>query len=154
MTGALVLRCTTRFVALPLESVSEVFRMAAMAVRLARAPRNCLGAVDHHGQLVPVFDLSALLRLSRPRVEEELIDGHVVLVADSLGQVGYAADEVTELVMEAPQPLPPSSDRLTTHAVRTSAGALAPMFEARALLTVLTREQVRRALAQLDGARP
>ena len=34
---------------------------------LLRAPRYCLGAIDYHGQLVPLLDLAA--RLTHPRHE-------------------------------------------------------------------------------------
>src|SRR3954466_14758971 len=109
MTGSLIIRVGDRLLALPMATVGEVFRMVAMAARLPRAPRHCLGVVDHHGRLVPVFDLGARLGLQTPRDDEGLVDGHVILVddealartsaaPDARVRVGYAVDEVRELI--------------------------------------------------------
>jgi purine-binding chemotaxis protein CheW len=160
MTGALVIRCGDRLLALPLPAVREVFRMVAMAARLPRAPQHCLGVVDVRGQLLPVFDLGARLQLAPPRSEAQLVDGHVVVVgSDAASAVGYAVDEVRELNELPVQPLTAGANTppgLTIGAVRCSDGRLAPLVEPGSLLSVLTRQRLRAALAALEdsGASP
>jgi purine-binding chemotaxis protein CheW len=156
MTGALVIRCGEHLLAVGLDPVLEVFRMVATSARLPRAPRHCLGVIDWRGQLVPVLDLGARLGLTAPRNEAQLVDGHVVVVIDSVGVLGYAVDEVRELNEHLPERLPTSSvvrfGGLTVGAVRCSDGRLAPLVEHAALLTVLAREQLREAMDALRDA--
>jgi purine-binding chemotaxis protein CheW len=151
----LLLRLGERLVALRLACVREVFRMVAMAARLPRAPRHCLGVVDCRGTLVPVFDLAGRLGLCAPRREKELCDGHVLTLEDSLGLVGYAVDEVRELSDEPPRALEGAGaaalGRLTLGAVRGRDGRLAPLLDETQLLTVLARQQLRAALAALSS---
>src|SRR5438874_397152 len=77
----------------------------AVAARLPRAPGHCLGVVDCRGRLVPVFALGARLGITPPRTERELVDGHVVLVQDPVGEIGYAVDELSELSEAWAEPL-------------------------------------------------
>jgi two-component system chemotaxis response regulator CheV len=140
--------------ALPLDAVREVFRMVAVAARLPRAPRTCLGVCDFHGQLVPLIDLGARLGLTPPREEIDFVDGHVLLVDDSVGAVGYVVDEVRELV-ESPAEVVEAAGsqalgKLTVGAVRCSDGTLAPLLEHGSLLTLVAREMLRNSLSALD----
>jgi purine-binding chemotaxis protein CheW len=154
MTGALVIRCGERLLALPLPAVREVFRMVAMAARLPRAPQHCLGVVDLRGQLLPVFDLGARLQLTRPRSEAELVDGQVVVVGFEAGAVGYAVDEVRELNDQPVQPVASGAHAaagITIGAVRCADGRLAPLVDPGSLFTVLTRQRLRAALAALEA---
>jgi purine-binding chemotaxis protein CheW len=148
-----VLRAGERVLALSMESVIEVFRMVAMAAKLPRAPRHCLGVVDCRGRLVPIFDLSARLGVRPPRSVEQLVDGHVLVVSDPCGEVGYAVDEVCELSEEPLEDLPaagsPATGGLALAAVRSSDGQVAPVLAASSLLTVLARHQLRAALEAL-----
>lgn len=160
MSGAVIIRGGDRLLALPLTGVVEVFRMVAVAAQLPRAPRHCLGVVDCRGRLVPVFDLAGRLGLAPARDERGLVDGHVVLIRDAVGEVGYAVDEVRELSENAPEPLEAQGaaalGRLTIGAMRTADGRLAPLLDPGSLLTVLGRHQLRAALEALaqKEARP
>ncbi len=151
-----VLRAGERLLALPMEAVAEVFRMVAMAATLPRAPRHCLGVVDCRGKLVPVFDLAGRLGLRPPRTVEQLVDGHVLVVEDPCGPVGYAVDEVLELSEEPLEDLPaagtPATGGLALAAVRTGERELAPVLAPASLLTVLARHQLRAALEALARA--
>src|SRR5258707_4066144 len=106
MTPFVVVRTGERQLALPLKPVIEVARMVAMAARLPRGPRNCLGIIDFRGQLVPVLDLGARLGLTPERRVVDFVDGHLLLLHDSLGIIGYAVDEVCELGEQTPEELP------------------------------------------------
>jgi purine-binding chemotaxis protein CheW len=156
--SSVVFRCGERLLAVPLDSVQEVFRMVAVSARLPRAPRTCLGVVDCRGRLVPLFDLGARLGVTPPRDELALVDAHVVLVNDSVGTVGYVVDEVRELVEQAPEPVVASGSsaigRLTIGAVRCSDGKLAPLVEQGALLTVAARHMLRASLEALAEGAP
>jgi chemotaxis signal transduction protein len=151
-----VLRCGDRLLALPLGDVSEVFRMVATAAKLPRAPRHCLGVVDCRGLLLPLFDLGARLGITPPRSERQLCDGHIVLVQQPAGPVGFAVDELRELV-EAPfEPLAgselPALSGLVFGTVRCGDGQLAPLLDRAALLTVRARQQLGAALDSLRSA--
>lgn len=154
MNGSLIIRCGTHLLALPSSAVFAVFRMVAMAAQLPRPPRHCLGFADVRGLLVPVLDLAARIGLSRVRTPLELIDGHLILARDPLCTLGWAVDEVRELVEEAPdfvdapaRAIGPVS-ALIRGAVRTTAGERVPLLEPAALLTVVARHQLRLALEQ------
>lgn len=160
MNGSLIVRCASQRLALPLAGVHEVFRMVAVATRMPRAPRHCLGVVDHHGRLVPLFDLVARLGLGRPRDEEALVDCHVVLLDEPglarLGvptAVGYVVDEVHELTEAPVEPLPIAhgNGQLARTAVRCTDGTLAPILDRGGVLTVLQRAELRVALETLRG---
>jgi chemotaxis signal transduction protein len=156
MSGFVVVRLRERLLALPLNAVHEVFRMVAIATQLPLAPRHCLGVIDCRGRIVPVFDLGARLGLVPPRSPAELVDGHVVLVQDPVGEIGFAVCEVRELVDHAPEAVPaggtPSLGRLTVAAVRCSDGRLAALVEHSSLLTLRTRHELRGALEALERA--
>ena len=154
--GSLLFRCAERLLALPMAAVDEVFRMVAMAARLPRAPRHVLGVVDCRGRLVPVIDLGARLGLCAPRDELGLADGHVLVVRDRVGAVGYAVDEVRELSEAAVEPLGRAGDAraaLVGAAIRLGDGSLAPLLDPPALLTARARHGLQQALAALE-ARP
>lgn len=61
-------RLDDRLLGLPLESVVRVERAAAVTP-LPGAPPSLLGALNHHGRLLPVVDLRQRLRLSGREVE-------------------------------------------------------------------------------------
>jgi purine-binding chemotaxis protein CheW len=149
-----VFRISERKLALPMEAVVEVFRMVAIAARLPRAPRHCLGVVDCRGRLVPVFDLGARLGITRPRSEVQLVDAHVLMVRDPAGVVGHVVDEVCELSEHALEPMPQTGSAaigaLTLGAVRCIDDVLAPVVAPSALLTVMARHQLRAALEALE----
>jgi purine-binding chemotaxis protein CheW len=149
-TPFIVLRIATTRLALPMDSVVEVARMVAMAAHLPRGPRHCLGVIDYHGQLVPVLDLGARLGLSPTRREADFVDGHLLLVKDSLGMVGYAVDEVCELGEQAPAEVSAAGVAVST--VRCGDDAVAPLMSTGSFLTVLTRQKLREGLAALRSA--
>jgi chemotaxis signal transduction protein len=153
LVGQMIVRCADRIVALPLDRVTEVFQMVALASAMPGAPRYCIGVVDWHGQLVPVFDLAARLGLCDARDGEALVDGHVVLVEDSVGRVGYAVDEVRELSHVAPEAIAaaPAFGRLVVGAVATG-GGVAPLIAPSLLLTAVARHRLRVMLDQARGA--
>jgi purine-binding chemotaxis protein CheW len=156
-TGSVLFRCADRLLALPISSVVEVFRMVSVVARLPRAPRHALGVVDCHGELVPLVDLGARLGLCAPRTEEALVDGHVIVVKDALGPVGYAVDEVRELTeAELEQVATEGRQALGAFvrgAVRPSEGGLAPLLEPAVLLTTRARHELRAALQRLSSER-
>jgi chemotaxis signal transduction protein len=155
MHASLVIDCAGRCLALPLDGVIEVFRMVAMAAPVPRGPRDCLGLLDHRGRLVPAFDLAARLALRAARTPEQLVDGHLVLIADRVGPVAYAVDEAREIVEAEPEPLAAggagSLGRAVAGTVRRSDGASAPLIDPVALLSVRARQAVRQALEELPA---
>ena len=153
--GSLIFRLGDRSLALPLERVVEVFRMVAISTRLLRAPRDCLGLVDFHGQLVPLIDLGARLGLTKNRDTHALVDGQVVVLEDPLGKVGYAVDEVSEL---SELPLEAVSDNsqhalglLALGMVRLNENEVIPQLDPAALLSARSRHQLRQALDENTG---
>lgn len=76
----LIVRCADLWLALPIGDVLEVVRMVAPASPLPRVPRYCIGAIDYHGQLVPMIDLAARLGRCPARRPSELIDARIVLL--------------------------------------------------------------------------
>lgn len=80
----LIVRCAHLWLALPIGDVLEVVRMVAPASPLPRVPRYCIGAIDYHGQLVPLIDLAARLGLCAPRRPVELIDARIVILTQQL----------------------------------------------------------------------
>mgnify|MGYP000252241742 CR=1 FL=1 len=93
---SLILRCAGNTLALPLAQVVEVVLVVAPAAPLLRAPRYCLGAVDYHGQLVPLIDLAARLGLRAPRTVLDLPEGRIVMLQGRVGLVGYLVEEVLQ----------------------------------------------------------
>jgi purine-binding chemotaxis protein CheW len=155
MTGSVLFHCGGHALALPMDSVIEVFRMVAVAARLPRAPRHALGVVDCRGRLVPLVDLGARLGLCKPRGEAALVDGHVLVVKDPLGAVGYAVDEVSELVESAPEPFGGTSTALgamVRGAIRLADGELVPLLDPAALLTARARNALATAMTKLAEA--
>lgn len=153
--GSLIFRLGDRSLALPLERVVEVFRMVAISTRLLRAPRDCLGLVDFHGQLVPLIDLGARLGLTKNRDTHALVDGQVVVLEDPLGKVGYAVDEVSEL---SELPLEAVSDNsqhalglLALGMVRLNENEVIPQLDPAALFSARSRHQLRQALDENTG---
>jgi purine-binding chemotaxis protein CheW len=153
VVGSLIARCGDTILALPLDRVVEVFRMAAVSARLPRVPRECLGVLDCRGQLVPLIDLAARLGLCAPRKITALVDGQVVTVEEPLGRVGYAVDGVSELTDEPVESLTaetsPLFGKLVCGAVRARQGQLAPLIDPTLLLTVRARYQIRLAVEAL-----
>lgn len=84
----LIVRCAEVWLALPIGDVLEVVRMVAPASVLPRVPRYCIGAVDYHGQLVPMIDLAARLGLCAPRRPADLIDARMVILTEQLQNIG------------------------------------------------------------------
>ena len=102
MSAAVVFEVgTSRFV-LPLDAVMQVTRFA-WPVRLLRAPFGCLGALDVRGELLPLLDAGALLRLRRPlRVEasaDVLLDAHVLVVRVAECTLALLVDRVLALTL-------------------------------------------------------
>ncbi len=155
MTSSLIFRLSDRYLALPLERVVEVFRMVAIATRLLRAPRDCLGLVDFHGRMVPLIDLGARLGLTKSRDAHAMVDGQVVVIEDPIGMVGYAVDEVRELVELPVEPVPESSREmlgiLALGMVRLGESEIVPQLDPAALLSTRSRHQIRSALDELQG---
>jgi chemotaxis signal transduction protein len=142
--------------AFPLQKVMEVFRMVAIALRPLRAPRDCMGVVNCHGQLLPVFDLGARLHIAPVRSVRALATGHVVVVQDPVGRIGYAVDEVSEIndtvVMLLDTARSAALGRMTSGAVQVSDGRLVPIVDPELLLSVLIRRDLRVALEALAAA--
>jgi purine-binding chemotaxis protein CheW len=89
----ILLRVDGRAYALPLGSVVEVVRMAALAP-VADAPRFVLGLLDLRGRVVPVLDLR--LRLGLPATPPGL--STPICVVATRGRVfGLVADAVTDV---------------------------------------------------------
>jgi chemotaxis signal transduction protein len=101
----LIVTCADAAFALPIDKVLEVVRMVGLTAVLPRAPRYCLGAIDYHGRLVPLFDLQARLGLGAPRRVGDLLDARIVLVEERQQLVGYVVDAVNELTDREPQAL-------------------------------------------------
>jgi purine-binding chemotaxis protein CheW len=157
LSGSLILRAGDRVLGLPMSAVFAVFRMVEMAAQLPRSPRHCLGFADVRGLLVPVLDLAARIGLARTRTPADLVDGHLILARDPLCTLGWAVDEVRELIedapdfVDAPQRAIGPVSALIRGAVRTSTGERVPLLEPAALLTVGARHQLRLALEAYEA---
>lgn len=156
---SLILRCAGNTLALPLAQVVEVVLVVAPAAPLLRAPRYCLGAVDYHGQLVPLIDLAARLGLRAPRTVLDLPEGRIVMLQGRVGLVGYLVEEVLEVCEEPTEPLALTEQTLAPLGgllrgmVRYRTGLVAPILTPGALLPVVAGERLRKALAELATAR-
>ena len=156
---SLILRCAGNTLALPLAQVVEVVLVVAPSAPLLRAPRYCLGALDYHGQLVPLIDLAARLGLLAPRTVLEMPEGRIVIMQGRVGLVGYLVDEVLEVCEEPTEPLPLTEPTLLQLGgllrgmVRYRAGLMAPLLTPGALLPVVAGERLRKAMAELTAAR-
>ncbi len=89
--------CGGELYALPLPAVREVVEASAM-VRIPRAPACALGAMSHHGRVVSVVDLGALLgdRPARPPTLVLLLDHprrRLALGVDAVDGIGPLAAE-------------------------------------------------------------
>ncbi len=152
---SLILRCAGNTLALPLAQVVEVVLVVSPSAPLLRAPRYCLGAIDYHGQLVPLIDLAARLGLVPPRTVLSMPEGRIVLLQGRVGLVGYLVDEVLEVCEEPTEPLPLAEPTLMPLGgllrgmVRYRAGLLAPLLAPGALLPVVAGERLRKALSEL-----
>lgn len=164
----LIFTCAGSPFALPIDQVLEVVQMVAIAARLPRAPRYCLGAIDYHGRLVPLIDLGARLGLCAPHREDDLVEARVILVeerpqgaADSPREglprelIGYVVDDVYELSDRPLSPLATSGQRfggLVKGSVRwqENRSALALDLTAGVLLPNVAGELLRRTLAELQ----
>ena len=90
-------RCGGELYALPLPAVREVVEASVM-VRVPRAPACALGAMSHHGRVVSVVDLGALLgdRPPRPPTLVLLLDHprrRLALGVDAVDGIGSLAAE-------------------------------------------------------------
>jgi chemotaxis signal transduction protein len=156
MTGNVVFRCAEQLLAVPMSALVEVFRMVAVASRPPRAPKHLIGVVDCRGRLIPLVDLAARLGLAARRDVDELVDGHVLVLGDRLGPIGYAVDEVRELLEsldDTLQPGPRTLGAFVLGTIRTPDGATVPLLDPTALLTVRAREAVVEALRRLADVR-
>lgn len=151
MTASLIVRCGERLLALPSAVVVEVLRAPVLAPRPRQAPRHCLGVVARRGRRVPVFDLAGRLGLGPPRDGRALAGGRVVVIADPVGEIGLAVDEVRELSAASVERRGARAlGRYTRGEVRAADGTLAPLLASGALLTALARHQLRAALSAAD----
>jgi chemotaxis signal transduction protein len=164
----LIFTCAGSPFALPIDQVLEVVQMVAIAARLPRAPRYCLGAIDYHGYLVPVIDLGARLGLCAPHREDDLVEARVILVearpqegAEAPRQgaprelIGYVVDDVSELSDRPLAPLATSGQRfggLVTGSVRwqENRSALVLDLTTGVLLPNVAGELLRRTLAEVQ----
>ena len=152
---SVILRCAGVTLALPLAAVVEVVLVVAPAAPLPRAPRYCLGAIDYHGQLVPLLDLAARLGLAPLRSVVTLADGRIMLLRGRAGLIGCLVDAVLEL-SEAPlealsvsAPALAGLGGLLRGIVRYREGEAAPLLDPAALLPVVAGERLRRGLAEV-----
>lgn len=157
---SLILRCRGHSFALPLEAVVEVTRMVAPATSLPRAPAACLGAADYHGQMVPIFELGALLLALGARTIVELVDGRLVFVRTAAGLLGLAVDEVPELSERPVEPLSASGPRLAgandlvRGIVRWREGEAAPLLLPSVLLASDVAARLQALLRELQPPQP
>ena len=108
----LIVRCADLWLALPIGDVLEVVRMVAPASPLPRVPRYCIGAIDYHGQLVPMIDLAARLGRCPPRRPSELIDARIVLLTQQMELFLDGESPGTEDVASAAADVEPDADPL------------------------------------------
>ena len=172
----LIFTCEGAAFALPIDQVVEVVQMVAIAARLPRSPRYCLGAIDYHGQLVPLIDLGARLGLCAPHRAEDLVESRVILLeaqprdpsADRDDRddredaalrelVGYVVEDVAELTDRPLLPLAEGGQRfggMVIGSVRfqDQRSALVLALRAGALMPQMMGEQLRRAIAELAAA--
>lgn len=163
----LIFTCEGAPFALPIDQVLEVVQMVALAARLPRAPRYCLGAIDYHGRLVPLIELGARLGLCAPHRVEDLVESRVILVEDRpreinldgditvpQGIIGFVVEDVSELTDKPLQPLSADSHRfggLITGSVRWQEQRNALVLDLRAgvLVPRVSGELLRRALVEI-----
>lgn len=155
--GHLIISCAGSWFALAIERVIEVVQMVAPMARLPRSPRYCIGAVDYHGKLVPLLDLSARLGLCSPRAVNELVDARIVLCEDRDGVLGYVVDDVSELTDRQPTAIANDSHRfggLVTGVVHWQERSSALVLDLRpgVVLPLVAGERLRRLLGELEAA--
>jgi chemotaxis signal transduction protein len=166
-TPHLIFTCEGAPFALPIDQVLEVVQMVALAARLPRAPRYCLGAIDYHGRLVPLIELGARLGLCAPHRVEALIESRVILVEDRpreinldgditvpQGVIGFVVEDVFELTDKPLAPLSADSHRfggLVKGSVRWQEQRTALVLDLRAgvLVPRVSGELLRRALVEV-----
>ena len=85
--------------ALPVENVLEVDRLGEIAP-VPGAGGASLGVRNHHGQVLPVFDLAHVFGIRR-----EGKPARIVVATDAGRRAGFAIDEVIDV-----GPLPPISE--------------------------------------------
>jgi chemotaxis signal transduction protein len=170
MSGShLIFTCEGAAFALPIDQVVEVVQMVALAARLPRAPRYCLGAIDYHGKLVPLIDLGARLGLCAPRRAEALVESRVILLEAQLRPddqpvdsaprdlIGYVVEDVSELTDRPVSPLAADSHRfggMVVGSVRwqDQRSALVLALRVGSLVPQLTGAELRRAIAEIAAA--
>jgi len=145
-------------VALPFSAVRRVFRMVSIRTRLPGAPEGCLGLADFRGSMLPVFDLAARLGFCAPRSDVALVDGYVVVVREPAGYVGYAVDDLRELVDVEAEPLGSDSSAQmgsgVIGAVRLDETTVVPLLDHRQLLSAAGREELLRAVLAFSAGLP
>jgi purine-binding chemotaxis protein CheW len=75
---------------LPLEAVEQVLPMVEISL-LPAAPEVLLGVIDYHGEILPVVDLRARLKLSRRELE---LQNRLLVVRTTRRRLALVADAV------------------------------------------------------------
>jgi purine-binding chemotaxis protein CheW len=120
--------------ALPVDNVLEVGELGSLTP-VPGAPNACIGVRNLRGEVVPVFDLAAVLGLPRDGVPARL-----VVAEEGARRAGLAIDDVTD-IGAIPEPSEESeSDFLIGGALAD--GALVGVLDVPRLFATLEREDV------------
>lgn len=114
-----VFRLDQQEYALPVERVSEVLRMVAIAP-VPDAPAWVRGVINLRGRVVTIVDLRA--RLGLPAAAYDLTTP-IIVAGTGAGQVGLVADVVTELLTLPGSAIDPAGDMDAGRAVSAVARA-------------------------------
>jgi purine-binding chemotaxis protein CheW len=132
MTVHVRLRVGAEEYALPVEHVLEVVDVGSLAA-VPGAPRAALGVRNLRGQILPVFDLAALLRIDGGDRRSRIV------VAEERGRrVGLAVDDVSD-VADLPEPAEETESAFLRGAVLIGE-ALVGVLDPRRLLDLLETE--------------
>jgi chemotaxis signal transduction protein len=118
--------------AIPVSDVMTVLEIAGVTPVLG-APRALLGLRPLRGQLLPVFDLAAVLSIARTTVQR------IIVVTDGAVQAGLAVDEVLDVAeLTDPADEAPESGYMRGSVLVDE--ALVGVLDVTAVIAGLTRE--------------
>lgn len=123
---------------LRIDHIQEIVESPALHY-IPRAPRHFLGAINFHGNVVPIINLAALIGY-----ETEACDERVVILPLQIATLGLALTSIGHIVpldTEGMQPVQPDTTRKQLiHGVLTCAEGMVNLLDVPQLLSCLGEE--------------
>lgn len=132
----LIFRLGEELYGLEVEKIQEVVESPVLHY-IPRAPKHLLGAVNFHGNILPVLDLASFLGFVHDQH-----DGRIIILASGLCSLALAVTSVGKIVgCDAEALLPFPKDRPACHirAVLSRHDEMINMLDAARLLTSLEK---------------